>query len=143
MASHFDWAGRVDGWMGRESFFALNSVLLLLINGFVAGLALYARRNREVLPERFGRFGIGFNFPNRQYWLASAERAREAMGRLATCLAVTGAYINVTFLSVFHMIFQENVGRPLVVVPFALIVGGILFASLALVVMIRLAFRVS
>jgi uncharacterized membrane protein len=64
MASHFDGAGRPNGFQSRGAFFALTGVMLLVVVGVFAGLASLLRR----LPASW------VNLPHREFWLAPERR---------------------------------------------------------------------
>ena len=65
VASHFDAAGRADGWSSRDSFLALNLA-------FVVGMALLFL-GVTVLINKVPNDWI--NLPNKDYWLAPERRA--------------------------------------------------------------------
>jgi uncharacterized membrane protein len=65
MASHFDGAGRPNGYQSREGFFLLSGAMLLLVVAIFGGAGFVFR----VVPTNL------FNLPNREYWLAPERRA--------------------------------------------------------------------
>lgn len=64
VASHFDGAGRADGWMPREGFMAFYALLFIVLAATFAGSARLMRS----LPDGM------INLPNKKYWLASGRR---------------------------------------------------------------------
>jgi uncharacterized membrane protein len=72
VATHFGLGGVPNGWMGRESYFAV-----IIAAATLLPLALVAPLS--VLPRIFPR---ALNVPNRAYWLAS-ERREAALTALA------------------------------------------------------------
>jgi len=60
MASHFDGAGRPNGFQSRGAFFALTAVMLVVVVAIFMGLASLIR----LLPPSW------VNLPHREYWLA-------------------------------------------------------------------------
>jgi uncharacterized membrane protein len=65
IASHFDAAGRANGWSAKTEFFALNLA-------FVAGMALMFLGLTAWLPKIPNEW---INLPHKDYWLAPARRA--------------------------------------------------------------------
>ena len=64
MASHFDGAGRPNGYQSRDGFFLLSGAMLLLVVALFGGIGLLFR----VMPTRW------YNLPNRDYWLSLERR---------------------------------------------------------------------
>jgi uncharacterized membrane protein len=60
MASHFDGAGRPNGFQSRGAFFGLTAVMLVTVVAIFMGLASLIR----LLPTSW------VNLPHREYWLA-------------------------------------------------------------------------
>lgn len=65
VASHFDGAGRADGWSSKSAFFATNLGITLAM----AGMFLFIGWMVQKLPEST------MNLPNKAYWLAEERRA--------------------------------------------------------------------
>ena len=93
VASHFDAAGRPNGWMSRSSFVTSMAIFGLVFPLFVVGLSFVAR----FLPDSLQ------NIPRRAYWLAP-ERRNETFAYLLhhslwfACMAlcfVIGIYFSV------------------------------------------------
>lgn len=64
MASHFDAAGRPNGFQSRAEFFGLMAVILVAVVGIFVGLGSFFR----VIPMSW------MNLPHREYWLAPERR---------------------------------------------------------------------
>ena len=60
LASHFDGLGAPDGWSGKDGFFALNGVIVLMLIGMFDLMPRWSRQD--------SRFGM--KIPHRDYWLA-------------------------------------------------------------------------
>lgn len=65
VASHFDGAGRADGWSSKSAFFATNLGITLAM----AGMFLFIGWMVKKVPES------SINLPNKAYWLAKERRA--------------------------------------------------------------------
>lgn len=72
MASHFDGAGRPNGYQSRDGFFLLSVALLV---GNILVFAAFGPMLRKLPPS-------WVNLPNRDYWLAP-ERREETIGYMA------------------------------------------------------------
>jgi serine/threonine-protein kinase len=134
LATHFNGAGRPNGWMNQRTF-ALFQLGLLGFIAFVFGVAGAAAR---VMPARF------VNLPNRDYWLTEENRP-QAMARLSRHLGWLFCGI-VVFLGVTnHLVFVANasVGGPWLDGPRLGVVLAIGVACLvAWMVQLRRLFRV-
>lgn len=64
IASHFDGAGRADGWMTKRSFLVLEAVILGFILLEFVGVPWLIER----MPNRW------INLPNRDHWLSPSRR---------------------------------------------------------------------
>ena len=93
IASHFDVAGRPNGWMSREAFVGVYAGVVLLLT-IVFSTILF------VPPSLL-------NLPNKEYWLAPERRA-------ATVTRVAGeltSFANATLvlvLATFELAFRAN-----------------------------------
>jgi hypothetical protein len=63
VASHFDFQGRPNDFMGRTGYLFFMAGFGCLFPGLMPGIALFLRRTRAKL-----------NLPNRDYWLAPERR---------------------------------------------------------------------
>jgi hypothetical protein len=97
MASHFDGAGRPDGFQSRDAFVALCAAILLGTVAMFGGLGTLFRR----LPSTW------FNLPNRDYWLAP-ERREETLEAISTQLEWFGAVSLLLYLFVIQMVMETN-----------------------------------
>lgn len=87
VASHFDGSGAANGWSGKNAFFALYLVMLLLLVAVFEWLPKWI----ESRPDR------KIKIPNREYWLSAERRAGTwaffrrqmlVMGIAHLCLAI-------------------------------------------------------
>lgn len=97
MATHFDLAGRANGFQTREAF-AWSSVLVssALLALFAVLPALMRR-----LPDRW------INMPAKDYWLAPERRAR-TLARLTLMLDWLGCATVALLVGVFELIIRAN-----------------------------------
>ncbi len=97
MASHFDAAGRANGFLPKPAFFILNAgVLALLSLVFLLTPILLAR-----LPNRL------INLPNRDYWLAP-ERRDWALAKVQALSVGFGDAMVLFLLLVFRDVMRAN-----------------------------------
>jgi uncharacterized membrane protein len=100
MASHFDAAGRPDGYQ-RKFGFALTGVALCAGN-----LALFA-----ALPLLLRRLPIGLiNMPHRAYWLAP-ERREHSIARFCSMLDWFACATIALLVAVFELAVRANLAR--------------------------------
>jgi len=97
VASHFDMADRVNGWMSRTGFLAVTVVLQVLIAGLFLGLPLLIER----LPDAL------INVPHKDYWLAP-ERRRSTLAHMSAGLMAVGCATLLLLLVIFQGIFALN-----------------------------------
>jgi len=101
VATHFDAAGKANGWMPREKHLSFTVALGTLTPLFIVGIFAFIRR----------RQGWGLNIPNKAYWLEPERRAAtfdylSQQGLwLATLMAVFQA-------AIFKTILDANKLRP-------------------------------
>lgn len=100
VASHFGPGGVADGWMRKDSFFA---IFLLLGVGSVAAVPLVGLVV-GMLPTSL------LNLPNKDYWLAP-ERREASMARLQSWLVEFGAVSMVLMAYILHITCQANVAE--------------------------------
>jgi uncharacterized membrane protein len=97
MASHFDGAGRPNGWSSKQAFFGLYLLLAALMN-FVF----------FVFPKILGRFSPSLiNIPNRAYWLVPA-RKDQALAMLDEEMGRFGIATLALMVAVIQLAIQAN-----------------------------------
>jgi len=99
LASHFDGAGRANGWSSRTAFVSIELVVLLVIVLFFAALPASFRR----LPDSM------INLPRKRYWLAP-ERRDESLGFLIASLNWFGCACLALMVAVTHLVIRVNRG---------------------------------
>jgi len=100
MATHFDFAGRANGFESKTTFVWTSLVLSLLMFVLFAALpALMAR-----LPTKL------VNLPHKDYWLAPARRA-ETLARLCPMFDWLGAATLGLLVGVFELTIRANLNR--------------------------------
>lgn len=95
MASHFNAAGKANGWMAKEGFFLLSLGTLVF---FVAVFLILPRFLRHV-PDAL------INLPNKSHWLAPERRASTfgaIRGRIMQVGSATALFMLVLFQLVLH-----------------------------------------
>ncbi len=97
VASHFDAAGRADGWMPKDGFFLFYALIVTLMSAIFT-----------VLPRFVLRFPDSMiNLPNKDYWLAS--KRREQTGEMIERYMNTAGNLTIALLlCVFQMAFRAN-----------------------------------
>ena len=97
MASHFDGAGKPNGWTSRRAFFCLYTGLTVMF--------IFIFR---ILPSLLRRFPDSLiSVPNREYWLAS-ERRQEAFSLISDRLLLFGNGTLIFFVAIVQLVFQAN-----------------------------------
>jgi hypothetical protein len=99
IASHFDIAGRPNGWMDRRAY-------LEFTIGMAIGLPLFL----IIVTRVTGRLGRGVNIPNRDYWLAP-ERRPATIAVLMRFIVALGAVL-VLFLTGLHFLIVAANSNP-------------------------------
>jgi uncharacterized membrane protein len=128
VASHFNAAGKADDWMPKESFVALNAIVLASLLAVVLILGLVIPRVPAAL----------INLPQKEYWLAP-ERRRQTdklvFGGLLTCFNATGLLL----IAVFELVYRVNLGHPDAMrwIPWALVAAYSGFVIIWLIVFTR------
>jgi hypothetical protein len=97
MASHFDLADRVDGWMGRQAFLVVTLGLQALMAALFLALPLLIGR----LPDAL------INLPHKDYWLAPARREASLAHASCAVLAI-GCATLLLLLVIFHGVYALN-----------------------------------
>ncbi len=99
VASHFDAAGRPDGWSDREDYarftWLMNGLMIVLFAGLAAAFSH--------LPASL------VNIPHREYWFAPA-RADATRAELAAWLLAYGAWLLLFLLFVEDRVVRFNQG---------------------------------
>jgi len=100
VASHFDAAGRPNGWSSKEAFFGLYA--------FMVALQVLIFR---VLPPQLGRLPSRlFSLPNRDYWLAP-ERRQETLGYFTASMAWFG-FASILFAVItIQLVIEANLAQ--------------------------------
>jgi len=97
MASHFDAAGRANGWMPKEGFFLTYALVVSLMSAMFT-----------VMPKLVLKFPDSMiNLPNKDYWLA-AERRDQTAGLIERHMKTAGNLTIALLLCVFQMSFRAN-----------------------------------
>jgi hypothetical protein len=100
VASHFDLAGRANGWMNRDAYVVFTVGMALGLPLFMVGVTALT-----------GRLGRGLNIPNRDYWLAPERRA--ATVAVVMHFVVVLAALVVLLVTALHLlIVRANHGGP-------------------------------
>ena len=100
MASHFDAAGRANGWMPKESFFLTYALVVTLMS------ALFT-----IMPKLIFKFPDSMiNLPNKCYWLAP-ERREQTGEMIERHMTTPGNLTIALLLCVFQMAFRANLER--------------------------------
>jgi uncharacterized membrane protein len=100
VASHFDAAGRANGWQTREEFYAA-AVLVALVLSIIF----------RVIPFLLHRLPVQFiNLPNKDFWLAS-ERKERTIADLDARMTVFGSATLGLLMIVMHFALEANL-RP-------------------------------
>jgi len=116
VATHFDFAGRANGWMSREVQTAAHIGIVLFLAAMLEGLARLGPR----LPDEM------INLPQCDYWLAPERRAA-THARLAAMVRLIGCLLMGFFLALFDQVYRANVnGTQMLTAPAGLVVGGLL-----------------
>ncbi len=97
MASHFDGAGRPNGFQSRDGFVAFCALMLFMTLVVFGGLGAVFRK----IPSKW------FNLPNRDYWLAP-ERRDETLDALSAQMEWFGVASLGLYLFVIQMVLETN-----------------------------------
>ncbi|MFZ9682649.1 MAG: DUF1648 domain-containing protein [Cephaloticoccus sp.] len=129
VATHFNLEGQADGWSSRQAHVALQAGLALGLGLLFGNLGRILRR----LPDSL------INLPNRDYWIAPAQRAAtfqalEAMG-CACGLAILGF-----FMLLFQQVYTANLTGRLELQLGPLLISQFLFVT-GLVIIMMFRFR--
>jgi hypothetical protein len=119
MASHFDGAGRPNGFMPRNAFFTT----MALVGGGSILLTLFAPVGLRYVPTQL------INLPNRDYWLAP-ERRDASIARLETVLSWLSVQVAVLLVLVLELTIRANLGRGRLDMSVFVVVFGLFLASM-------------
>ncbi len=124
VASHFDVAGRPNGWSSKSAYFALQAFIVLVVTICFAAFPAWL----EGAPARL------VNLPNKDYWLAPERRAA-TMARVASALTWFGCAGLVFIILVTSLVIDFNLGREraLPAVPIWALLGGIAVCTVLLI----------
>ena len=92
VASHFDGAGRANGWMSRDAMLGWQLGTVLFIAARFEGIVAL----QPLLPAEV------VNLPHRDYWLAPERRAATDAW-ISSLLRATGGLLMVFFMALFLM----------------------------------------
>jgi uncharacterized membrane protein len=104
--SHFDGAGRANGWMSRDALLGWQLGTVLLITVLFEGLVAL----QSLLPSE------SVNLPHRDYWLAPERRAA-TNAWISSLLRVTGCLLMVFFMALFHSVYRVNLTGARILTP--------------------------
>lgn len=97
LASHFDGAGKPNGFQSRNGFVALSGSVLILTVVLFGDLGALFR----TIPSSW------FNLPNRDYWLAP-ERREETLDEILRGMEWLGAVSLGLYLFIIQMVLETN-----------------------------------
>ena len=124
IAVQFDLNNKPIRWQDKSGFIkfylgillGLNTLLLVILPSFL-----------PKLPDSL------INVPWRKYWFSNPKRRVKALHRLQTVLAFTGVLVNLVYLFVCHVAYQENTKSPFLHIPVDIGVYFILFIAVVFV----------
>jgi serine/threonine-protein kinase len=97
VATHFDGAGRANGWMSRGAHTALQLATLAFVAAVIQGIVYGNAR----LPKEY------INIPHRDYWLAP-ERAAATHDWIGGMVLLIGCVLAAFFAALFQLIYRAN-----------------------------------
>jgi len=102
IASHFNGAGDADGFMPKNSFFAiyLGSVLGTNLFFHIFGFSM------SHLPAH------NLNIPNKEYWLSNEDNKRKLFSYLLAFMIWIALIVSVLFFGLFQLSFSANIENP-------------------------------
>ena len=106
VASHFDGAGRANGWMSRDAMLGWQLGTVLFIAALFEGIVAL----QPLLPAEF------VNLPHRDYWLAPERRAATDAW-ISSLLRATGGLLMVFFMALFHSVYRVNLTGDRILTP--------------------------
>ena len=124
IAVQFDLNNKPIRWQDKSGFIKFYLGILLGLNTLIL----------VILPSFLSRIPDSFiNVPWRKYWFSNPEGRVEALHRLQTVLAFTGAFVNLVYLFVCHIAYQENTKSPFLHIPVDIGVYLVLFIAVVFV----------
>jgi uncharacterized membrane protein len=99
MASHFNGAGRADGWSSKAAFFGIMFGMMAMM----VAIFLYAPRALNNIPDRY------VSLPYRDYWL-SAENRAGTIRFISTQMAWFGAATLMLLVASIQFTIEANLG---------------------------------
>jgi uncharacterized membrane protein len=132
VATHFDAAGRANGWMTRTGY-------AIFMAAFGVGLPLLIW---ICIPIVSRRFPAAINIPARNYWLAP-ERREETLLFLRWHLGWLATLMVLFFIAIHHLLLLANALRPpkLPHAPFFFMLGCFLTGTAVWVILLWRRFR--
>jgi uncharacterized membrane protein len=120
----FDFNNKPTSWQSKSGFIKLYLGVLAAANIFLWLLKKFLTR----IPDSL------INVPWKKYWFSTEERKSMALFRMQTTLAYALAFVNLVYLFVYHVVYQENSTSSFLYIPVDIGVYFILLLSLILVV---------
>jgi hypothetical protein len=131
VATHFDFEGRPNGWMSRESHVTQAILFTVIIAGALSVLSIFLGR----IPDKL------INLPYREYWLAEPRRAESLHWLSNLILGIACAAIALIDV-VFYGIYRANQNAaPRFAFPLTLSLGVFGGVLISLIVAALLRFR--
>ncbi len=100
LAIHFNREGLANGWSSRETYFAIQIGLLLVLSLMAAFAPLWSLKP-----------GMKFHLPNREYWLA-AERKEATMAWVEDSYRKLFLLSMILMLVVSEQVMRANLSQP-------------------------------
>ncbi|MDY0168968.1 MAG: DUF1648 domain-containing protein [Thermoguttaceae bacterium] len=101
MATNFDARGNPDGWMAKESFFAVHAITFAGVTALLFAASLSVR----IVPDRM------ISVPNKDYWLAP-ERREESVAYLFRFLLWINNATMLFLIAIIDSVFRANLAAP-------------------------------
>lgn len=101
VATHFDLAGKPNGWMSRGTHVSAMLTFGFLVPAFILGIAVLTRYLN----------GAGCNIPHRDYWLAPERRAATMDFIFDHCVWL-GCLLVIFHMGLHQVILWANQARP-------------------------------
>ena len=117
MATHFNGAGQPDGWSGKQGFFLIYIVTLIIMVVIFFGIRGLLSRTPDSL----------ISLPKKKYWLAPERRAA-TLARLSDQLFWFGLATMGFFVGLFELTFRANLSQETSISPGVWILTGVYLA---------------